>query len=195
MWTKHLLLYTNMKYWRQIKKKKKKPCFDAICMSWLFQMVTFCRQMLSWWPFVFICLTNSQELTCIIEGVKTILLQLFSFKVTLQKKFNSLHRWVIWNYFPWWISQCYSATTSTKATQENFLQTSQWESHIGTMDFHKINFVWQIYPLSKHNKNSNCGYSVVSSLEHYWPICKKKFLGGLGRSSCTVIILLSHKSF
>ena len=39
----------------------------------------------------------------------------------------------------------YSATTSTKATQENFLQTSQWESHIGTMDFHKINYVRQIY--------------------------------------------------
>ena len=46
----------------------------------------------------------------------------------------------------------YSATTSTKATQENFLQTSQWESHIGTMDFHKINKVWQIYPLLKYNK-------------------------------------------
>ena len=41
----------------------------------------------------------------------------------------------------------YNATTSTKATQENFLQTWQWESHIGTMDFHKINYVWQIYPL------------------------------------------------
>ena len=23
-------------------------------------------------------------------------------------------------------------------------------------------------------QNSNCGYSVVSSLEHFWPICKKK---------------------
>ena len=32
----------------------------------------------------------------------------------------------------------YSATTLTKATQENFTQTSQWESYIGTMDFHKI---------------------------------------------------------
>ena len=46
----------------------------------------------------------------------------------------------------------YSATTSTKATQENFLQTSQRGSHIGTMDFHKSNYVCQIYPLSKHNK-------------------------------------------
>ena len=46
----------------------------------------------------------------------------------------------------------HSATTSTKATQENFLQTSQWETHIGTMDFHKINYVWLIYPPSKHKK-------------------------------------------
>ena len=44
-----------------------------------------------------------------------------------------------------WQKLFYSATTSTKATQENFLQTSQWESHIGSMDFHKINYVWQNY--------------------------------------------------
>ena len=28
-------------------------------------------------------------------------------------------------------------------------------------------------PITEAQQNSNCGYSVVSTLEHYWPICKK----------------------
>ena len=79
----------------------------------------------------------------------------------------------------------YSATTSTKATQENFLQTSQWESHIGTMDFHKINYVWQIYPLSKHNKIQ---IAAILLFHHSNAVDQfvKNFLGCLGWSSCTV---------
>ena len=52
------------------------------------------------------------------------------------------------------------------------------------MDFHKTNYVWQIYPLSKHNKIQ---IAAILLFHHSNTIGQfvKKFLGGLGRSSCT----------
>ena len=78
---------------------------------------------------------------------------------------SSIH-WVFYMSFD--EPDFYNATVLTKATQENFLQTSHWESHIGTMNFHKINYVWQIYPLSKHNKIQIAAILLFHHFKHFW---------------------------
>ena len=62
------------------------------------------------------------------------------------------------------------------------------------MDFHKINYVWQIYPLSKHKKIQIAAILLFHHSNTMGQFVKKS-LGDLGRSSCTVNQWLIFFSF